>query len=148
MKFEDLLNVLELQGGFSGDTELFVYPSIENHSEADESFYRGKYNDIKKSVQYRLYAKNVVKSWEMLPGGGVKITLDGERYLPNQKFSFEIQTSDGESYTSGKIILTYEQALAVEYASNEDNWTNKVDYGYNHGSLTIDIDSAVPVDNE
>ena len=148
MKFEDLLNVLELQGGFSGDTELFVYPSMEKHSEADESIYRGKYSDIKRSVQYRLYAKNAVKSWEMLPGGGVKITLDGERYSPNQKFSFEIQTSDGESYTSGKIVLTYEQALAVEYASNEDNWTNKVDYGYNNGSLTIDIDSAVPVDNE
>lgn len=48
------------------------------------------------------------------------ITLEGERYLPDQKFNFSIEASDGESTTSGKIVLTYEQALAVAYASNEE----------------------------
>lgn len=68
MKFDELLKAIELQDGFTEDTEIFVYPSMEKHSEANESIYHGKYNDLKDFAQYRLYANRAVKSWEVCNG--------------------------------------------------------------------------------
>lgn len=91
----------------------------------------------------RLYG-NYKASWTV-DNNNIYIDIFGKVYDKDQKFLFNIGTYGGEGYSSGKIALTYEQAIIVDYACNTDNWTNYTEEFYS-GSMSIDLDSPTPID--
>lgn len=91
----------------------------------------------------RLYG-NYEASWTV-DNDNIYIDIFGKVYDKDQKFLFDIGTSGGDGYSSGKIALTYEQAMIVDYVCNKDNW---IDYTteFDCGSMSIDIDRPTPID--
>lgn len=61
-----------------------------------------------------------------------------------KKYKFEVWNS-AEDISTGYVILTMEQAKAVAYACNEDNWIDAKLNNYS-GSFGIDIDNPIPVE--
>ena len=101
----------------------------------------GSIKDI--DMYKRLYG-NYEASWS-IDGNNIYIDIFGKAYDEDQKFLFDIGTIGGDGYSSGKIALTYEQAMIVDYACNTDNWTNyKAEFDC--GSMNIDIDHPTPID--
>lgn len=102
----------------------------------------GSIDDIDMYIK-RLYG-SYEASWSV-DGNNIFIEISGKTYDKDQKFLFDIGTYGGEGYSSGKIALTYEQAIIVDYACNTDNWTNYAEEFYS-GSMSIDLDSPTPID--
>lgn len=101
----------------------------------------GSITDI--DMYKRLYG-NYEASWT-INNDNIFIEISGRAYTKDQKFLFDIGTSGGDGYSSGKIALTYEQAMIVEYACNKDNWTDfMAEYG--DGNMSIDLDNPTPID--
>lgn len=112
-----------------------------NYDDIRSNMLVGSINDI--DMYKRLYG-NYEASWS-IDGNNIYIDIFGKVYNNDQKFLFDISTSGGDGYSSGKIALTYEQAMIVDYACNKDNWTDfKAEF--DDGNMSIDLDHPTPID--
>lgn len=103
----------------------------------------GSIADIDIDMCKRLYG-NYEASWT-INNDNIFIEISGRAYAKDQKFLFDIGTAGGDGYSSGKIVLTYEQAMIVDYACNKDNWTDFI-AEYDDGDMNIDLDRPTPID--
>ena len=142
MTLNNLIEMLKLMKGFDAKTQLIVYPK---NFDGKGNICDGSYADAMNSSLFVMYGTRDVSFWERI-GGGIRICIDGDRYKPNQKFYFNVSNGSFEGCVEGRVKLTMDQALAVAYATNSENWLDYKDYSDDTPVFGINIDSAVPVE--
>jgi hypothetical protein len=143
MTLNDLIEMLKLMKGFDAKTQLIVYPK---NFDGKGNICDGTYADAMNSSLFVMYGTRNVSFWERI-GGGIRICIEGDRYKPNQKFYFHVSIGSCEGYAAGRVKLTMDQALAVAYATNSENWLDYEDDSYDTPVFGIDIKSAEPVED-
>ena len=142
MTLNDLIKMLKLMKGFDAKTQLIVYPM---NFDGKGNIFDDSYADAMNSSLFGMYGTRNVSFWERI-GGGIRICIEGDRYKPGQKFYFNVSNDCSDGGAKGRVKLTMEQALAVAYAANQENWLDYEDYEYDTPVFDIDINSAVPVE--
>lgn len=143
MTLNDLIEMLKLMKGFDFKTSLIVY--LMNF-DGKGSIFDGSYADARRTSLFVMYGTRNVSIWEDT-ADGVRIGIEGDRYKPDQKFYFKVSIGSCEGYAAGRVKLTMDQALAVAYATNSENWLDYEDDSYDTPVFGIDINSAVPVED-
>lgn len=142
MTLNDLIEMLRLMKGFDAKKQLIVYPM---NFDGKGNIFDGSYADARNSSLFVMYGTRNVSFWERI-GGGIRICIEGDRYNSNQKFYFNVSNGSCEGHVAGRVKLTMDQALAVAYATNSENWLDYKDDSYDSPDFGIDINSAVPVE--
>lgn len=136
-KFIDVITAISCMTDISKKTIVIT----ANDGDIRSNMLVGSIADI--DMYKRLYGKYEA-SWTV-DNDNIYIDIFGKAYDKDQKFLFDIGTSGGDGYSSGKIALTYEQALIVDYACNKDNWINFM-AECDDGNMSIDLDRPTPID--
>lgn len=141
MTLNDLIKMLKLMKGFDAKTQLIVYPM---NFDGKGNIFDGSYADAMNSSLFCMYGARDVSIWEDI-ADGIRIGIDGDRYKPNQKFYFNVSNDCSDGGEKGRVKLTMDQALAVAYAANPENWLYREKDQYDIPVFAIDLNSAVPV---
>lgn len=78
-------------------------------------------------------------------GYNVVIDYVPVKFDPKKQYYFRVSKS-ADGYTSGYVKLTYEQALAVAFACNIDNWKRIDNDDPWSGSFSISMDDVLSVE--
>lgn len=143
MTLNDLIEMLKLMKGFDFKTSLIVYPM---NFDGKGNIFDGSYADARRTSLFVMYGTRNVSIWEDT-ADGIRIGIEGDRYKPDQKFYFNVSNGSCEGHVAGRVKLTMDQASAVAYATNPDNWLDYKDDSYDTPVFDIDINSAVPVED-
>lgn len=79
-------------------------------------------------------------------GYNVVIDYDGMKFDPRKEYYFRV-SQIAEGVTSGYVKLTHEQAQAVEFACDRDNWRRLDSDDPWSGSFSIDMDDVLSVED-
>lgn len=143
MTLNNLIEMLKLMKGFDFKTSLIVYPM---NFDGKGNIFDGSYADARKTSLFVMYGTRNVSVWEDL-ADGIRIGIEGDRHKPNQKFYFNVSNGSCEGYVAGRVKLTMDQASAVAYATNTDNWLDYEDNSYDTSVFGIDLNSAEPAED-
>ena len=140
------MTLYELIYSLASKEELDVDTPLTICGDNNSIIFKGNCADAAKSKIHILYGNRNVVSWNN-PADGCIICIDGECIRDNQKFYFKIFNSSDEGSVSGKVKLTFAQALAVDYAASPTNWEDCKENSYGVPSFFICLDSAEPVED-
>ena len=136
MTLYDLIQSLEYKEKLNADTPLTIC------GDSNDRLFEGNFGE----KRYYMYgSRNVVSCDEL--DGGFYIRIEGGRFRDDQKFYFDISNSSYDGEISGRIKLTFDQALVVDHAVNKNNWEDVEDDGCAAVCFDFDIRTAKPVDN-
>ena len=142
MTLNNLIEMLKLMKGFNFKTSLIVYPM---NFDGKGNIFDGSYADARRTSLFVMYGTRNVSVWEDL-ADGIRIGIEGDRHNPNQKFYFNVSNGSCEGHVTGRVKLTMDQASAVAYATDPENWLFHEENQYDIPVFAIDLDSAIPVE--
>lgn len=142
MTLNNLIEMLKLMKGFNFKTSLIVYPM---NFDGKGNIFDGSYADARKTSLFVMYGTRNVSVWEDL-ADGIRIGIEGDRHNPNQKLYFNVSNGSFDGCVEGRVKLTLDQASAVAYATDPENWLDYEDDSFDSPVFLIDINSAVPVE--
>ncbi len=143
MTLNDLIEMLKLMKGFDFKTSLIVYPV---DFDGKGNIFDGSYADARRTSLFVMYGARNVSIWEDL-ADGIRIGIEGDRYKPDQKFYFNVSNDCSDGGEKGRVKLTMDQALAVAYAANPENWLYREKDQYDIPVFAIVVNSAIPADD-
>lgn len=140
------MTLYELIYSLASNEELDADTQLTICGDNNSNIFKGNCADAAKSKIHILYGNRNVVSWNN-HADGCLICIEGERFRDDQKFYFKVLNSSDEGSVSGKVKLTFAQALAVDYATSTTNWEDCKEDEYGVPSFFICLDSAVPVED-
>lgn len=140
------MTLYELIYSLASKEELDVDTPLTICGDNNSIIFKGNCADAAKSKIHILYGNRNVVSWNN-PADGCLICIEGERFKDDQKFYFRVRKDSDEGSASGRVKLTFDQALAVHYATSVTNWEDCEADDYGVPSFIICLDSAVPVED-
>lgn len=136
MTLYELIQSLEYKEKLNADTPLTIC------GDNNDRLFEGIFGE---TCHYMYGSRNVV-SWDELDGG-FRIRIEGGRFRDGQKFYFNVSCSSYDGEMSGRIKLTFDQALVVDHAVNTNNWEDVENDGYAVACFDFDIRTAEPVED-
>lgn len=136
MTLYELIQSLEYKEKLNADTPLTIC------GDNNDRLFEGNFDENR---HYMYGSRNVMSCDEL--DGGFRIRIEGGRFRDDQKFYFDISNNSYDGEVSGRIKMTFDQALVVDHAVNTNNWEDVENDGYATVCFVFDIRTAEPAED-